>query len=335
MRKFARNCALATLSLLATAHAPAALAWGGRGHAVIDFAALDTLPEDGPVFLRNYADYIGEEAGAPDTWRSSSEPFSKIDEDPNHTWFLERLRFLGTDVPRSRHAFILALYREHERVKRTDPKAAERLNVRWTGTLPYAVMEGYGRIVAGMRSLRAKRSRGEPTANIEQTLAFYTAWMSHYIGDGANPHHASIHCEGWFGDNPKGYVTTGGIHGAFEIGYADAIDLQPADFEKRIGAPGRQDGDLFTHVLRFLADSNADVETIFALEKRGILSDPKSREGRDFVYRRAAAGSAMLRDLLVRAWAESARPGKGDPRPQDPGNPNYDPETGTAPAPLP
>ena len=327
-----RRLALVALSLLTAAQSSAALAWGGRGHAVIDHAALDALPEDGPVFLRDHAEFIGEEAGAPDTWRSSSEPFSKIDEDPNHTWFVERLRFLDP-VPRSRYAFVLALYREHERVRKTDPKAAERLNVRWTGTLPYAVMEGYGRIVAGMRSLRAKRSRGEPTANIERTLAFYTAWMSHYIGDGTNPHHASIHCEGWVGDNPKGYTRSGGIHGHFEIGYADAIDLQPADFAARIGAPQRQEGDLFKQVLAFLDESNAEVETIFDLDKRGILSDPSSKEGRNFVYRRSAAGAAMLRDLLYRAWKESAKPGVGDPRPQDPANPRYDPETGTAPAP--
>ncbi|MFT4054624.1 MAG: nuclease [Novosphingobium sp.] len=320
------------LSLLAAAYAPTALAWGGRGHAVIDQAALDTLPADGPVFLRDYAEYIGEEAGAPDTWRSSSEPFSKIDEDPNHTWFVERVRFLDP-VPRSRYAFVLALYREHERVAKVDPKAAERLNVRWTGTMPYAIMEGYGRIVAGMRALRSKRSKGEPTANIERTLAFYTAWMSHYIADGTNPHHVSIHCEGWFGDNPKGYNRSGGIHGGFEIGYADAIDLQPADFVKRIGTPQRQEGDLFTQVLAFLNDSNAEVETIFSLDKRGLLADPKNREARDFVYHRSAAGAAMLRDLLTRAWTESAKPGTGDPRPQDPANPNYDPETGTAPAP--
>jgi hypothetical protein len=327
-----RRTALLGLSLLAALQSSAALAWGGRGHAVIDQAALATLPADGPVFLQQHAEFIAEEAGAPDTWRSSSEPFSKIDEDPNHTWFVERLRFLDP-VPRSRYAFVLALYREHERVKKTDPKAAERINVRWTGTLPYAVMEGYGRIVAGMRSLRSKRSRGEPTANIERTLAFYTAWMSHYIADGANPHHASIHCEGWVGDNPKGYARSGGIHGQFEIGYADAIDLQPSDITARIAAPQRQNGDLFNQVLAFLAESNADVEAIFDLQKRGILSDPASREGREFVYRRSAAGAGMLRDLLMRAWVESAKPGIGDPRPQDPANPRYDPATGTAPAP--
>lgn len=328
-----RSIALLGLSLLAAAQPSAALAWGGRGHAVIDQAALATLPADGPLFLQQYSEFIAEEAGAPDTWRSSSEPFSKIDEDPNHTWFVERLRFLGPVPPRSRYAFVLALYREHERVRKIDSKAAERLNVRWTGTLPYAVMEGYGRIVAGMRSLRSKQSKGEPTANIERTLAFYTAWMSHYIGDGANPHHASIHCEGWVGDNPKDYTRGGAIHGRFEIGYADAINLQASDIVGRIGAPMHQEGDVFGSVLQFLDDSNGQVETIFDLDKRGIFADPASREGRDFVYGRAAAGAAMLRDLLYRAWRESAKPGVGDPRPQDPSSPRYDPQTGSAPAP--
>lgn len=330
MRKFA----LLGLSLAATLASTAAQAWGGRGHAVIDQAALAALPADGPVFLQNHAEFIAEEAGAPDTWRGSGEPFSKIDEDPNHTWFVERLGFLGPMPPRSRYAFVLALYREHLRVAKTDARAAERLNVRWTGTMPYAVMEGYGRIVAGMRSLRSKQSRGEPTANIERTIAFYVAWMSHYIADGANPHHASVHCEGWVGDNPKSYTTSGGIHGKFEIGYADAINLQPTDFLGQIGAPQRQTGDLFETVLTFLAESNRDVETIFDLDKRGVFADPASGEGRAFVYKRAAAGASMLRDLLTRAWKESAKPGEGDSiPPQSPGHPHYDPATGSAPAP--
>lgn len=323
--------ALLGLCLVLAAHPSAAFAWGGRGHAVVDQAALATLPADGPVFLRDYAEYIAEEAGAPDTWRSSSEPFSKIDEDPNHTWFVERLRFLHP-VPRSRYAFVVAVHRENERLRKTDAKVAERMNVRWTGTLPYAVMEGYGRMVAGMRALRSKQSKGEPTAHIEQTLAFYTAWMSHYIGDGTNPHHASIHCEGWVGDNPNGYTRSGAIHGAFEIAYADAIDLRASDIVGRIGPLQHQNGDLFDAVLAFLDDSASEVETIFDLEKRGILADPASREGRDFVHHRTATGAAMLRDLLYRAWKESAKPGVGETGAQDPKNPHYDPETGSAPA---
>lgn len=327
-----RRLTLIAAMLLAGTMPATAHAWGGRGHAMIDKAALQTLPADGPVFLRKYEDYIAKEAGAPDSWRSSSEPFSKIDEDPNHTWFVERLAFLDP-VPRSRYAFVIALYKEHERVARTDPEAARLLNVRWTGTMPYAIMEGYGRIVAGMRELRWKETRGEPTDQIERTLAFYTAWMSHYIGDGTNPHHASIHCEGWLGDNPQGYTRSGGIHGAFEIGYADAINLQASDLVGKIGTPGHQDGDLFTQVLAFLEDSSSEVETIFKLEKDGVLKDPSSKVGRAFVYRRASIGAAFLRDLLYRAWKESAQPGEGEPRPQDPNGPRYDSETGSAPAP--
>jgi hypothetical protein len=332
MTRSTKHAASSALALIVALAWSPAHAWGGRGHAVIDQAALTALPSDGPVFLQRHAAFIAEEAGAPDTWRSSSEPFAKIDEDPNHTWFVERLRFLSP-VPRSRYAFLLALYREHQRVARSDPAAAERVNVRWTGTLPFAVMEGYGRIVAGMRSLRSKRSKGEPTEHIEQTIAFYVAWMSHYIADGANPHHASIHCEGWVGDNPKGYTREGGIHGAFEIGYADAIDLQPADIIAQLGPLGHQNGDLFEAVLKFLEESAAEVETIFALDQRGALADPNDRAARAFVYRRSAAGAALLRDLLYRAWRESAGPTRGEPRPQDPHAPRYDPETGSAPAP--
>jgi hypothetical protein len=33
-----------------------AFSWGTRAHAVIDHTAVDALPDDGPVFLKKYAD---------------------------------------------------------------------------------------------------------------------------------------------------------------------------------------------------------------------------------------------------------------------------------------
>jgi len=33
-----------------------ALPWGTRAHAVIDRTAIDTLPDDGPVFLKKYVE---------------------------------------------------------------------------------------------------------------------------------------------------------------------------------------------------------------------------------------------------------------------------------------
>ncbi|WP_066555582.1 hypothetical protein [Croceicoccus bisphenolivorans] len=309
----------------ATAHA-----WGERGHSAIDIAAIEALPEDGPVFLRDNLATIAGASTAPDKWRGSSEPFSKIAEDPNHTWFIERLRFLDP-VPRSRYAFVLALYREHQAVAAEDPKAAERLNVRWTGTMPYAIAEGYGRIVSAMREYRRLRDAGQDTGRIEQTIAFYTAWMGHYVGDAANPMHVSIHCEGWVGPNPNGYATDGEVHGRFESQFVDAIGLTPENLSGRISAPSRQNGDLFDAVLDYIAESNSHVEAIFRFDKNGALHN-RDEEAREYTYDRAAFGAGMLRDLLYRAWLESAAQGNGPHRPQDPDAPGYDPETGTAPA---
>lgn len=321
----------ATLILLAAAMPEAAHAWGKRGHAVIDRVAVEALPADGPVFLKAHVDYIAASASIPDGWRGDGEPFSKIAEDPNHGWFREQFRFLSP-IPRSRHEFILALFRENQRLAAIDPQAALRMNVRWAGTMPFAIVETYGRLVAGMRRLRADRAAGIDTAPLEQTLAFYTAWMGHYVGDGAQPMHASWHSDGWHGPNPKGYDRDGKIHGRFESAFVDAIALAPADIAGRLPAPALQQGDVFDAVLAFLDTSGDRVETVFQMDQRGAFNNPADPEARALVYQQTAMGAAMLRDLLCRAWAESALPPGGEKRPHDPAGPRYNPETGSAPA---
>jgi hypothetical protein len=102
-------------------------------------------------------------------------------------------------IPRSRYEFVLALYRENLRIRKTEPENAQRMNVRWTGTLPFAAAEVYGHLVADMRYLRKARLEGKDTAFLEQTCAFYVAWMGHYIGDGSQPLHDTIHHDGWQG----------------------------------------------------------------------------------------------------------------------------------------
>src|ERR1700745_831235 len=96
----------------------AAYPWGARAHSVIDRTAVDAIPDDGPVFLKKYVDYIAGSASIPDTWRGASEPFSKIEEDPNHGWFREQFSFMK-EVPRSRYEFVLALYREQLRIEKS------------------------------------------------------------------------------------------------------------------------------------------------------------------------------------------------------------------------
>lgn len=322
------TAALSAIALWATpAHA-----WGERAHAVVDLAALATLPADGPLFLRKYADYIAASSSLPDTWRATSEPFSKIAEDPNHGWFREQFTFLKP-IPRSRHEFILALYREYLRIKDSDPEAAQRTNVRWTGTLPYAAMESYGRLVAGMRRLRAAQAAGEDTRVHEQNCAYQVAVLGHYIGDGSQPLHDSVHSDGWRGPNPHGYTRDRNIHGRFEGKFVDAIGLEPKHVVDRVAPPSQLKGDLFVAVLKFLDTTGDRLETVYQLEKRGALENPADKEARAFVYQQVASGVGMLRDMIYTAWLESAQPpAKVAPDPLDPANPAYNAETGTAPA---
>jgi len=327
-----RRCSLAILITAALCIPEPAFSWGTRAHAVIDHTAIDTLPDDGPVFLRKYADYIAGSASIPDTWRQASEPFSKIEEDPNHGWFREQFSFMN-EIPRSRYEFVLALYREYLRIEKSDPENARRMNVRWTGTLPYAAAEVYGHLVADMRYLRKARADGKDTTFLEQTCAFYVAWMGHYIGDGSQPLHDTIHHDGWQGPDPNGYTRDPKIHGRFESQYVDAISLTEEDILPRIGKPGHLQGDVFDLILAHLDEAGSNVETIYKLDKRNAFANVHDQEAREMVYSRTAAGACMLRDLVYRAWIESALPvTPGKPNPIDQNNPAYNLETGSAPA---
>ncbi len=310
---------------------PLAFAWGTRAHEVIDRTAVDSLPDDGPVFLRKYADYIAGSASIPDTWRQASEPFSKMEEDPNHGWFREQFIFMK-QVPRSRYEFVIALYLEQVRIRGKDPTNAARMNVRWTGTLPYAAVEVYGHLVAYMRALRKAQAAGKDTSFLEQTCAFYVAWMGHYIADGSQPLHDTIHHDGWQGPDPQGYTRDPKVHGRFESQYVEAINLKESDIKPRLGAPSHLSGDVFDLVLAHLAEASTQVETIYKMDRRNAFADPADLEAREMVYSRTAAGSRMLRDLVYRAWLESALPVMPLPNPVDQSTPGYNPETGSAPA---
>jgi len=325
MRRFA--LAAAFLLCPAVAHA-----WGGTGHAVIDRAAIQTIPDNGPVFLRRYADYISASASLPDSWRGDSEGFSKIEEDPNHGWFREQFAFL-TPIPRSRYAFILALYKHYETIRQSDPATAARTNVRWTGTLPYAAMEAYERLIVCMRAIRAAQAKGGDASVPEQHCAFQAIRLGHYIGDGSQPLHISVNSDGWLGPNPNGYTRDRSIHGRFESRFVDGMGLTATDITPRIGAPAHLHGDMFDAVLAFLDQSGDRMETVYKLEKRDGFSNTADKEVRALIYERTAAGAAMLRDMLCRAWAESAAPpARVTPSPLDFSNPRFNPEMGSAPA---
>ncbi|WP_232309465.1 nuclease [Luteibacter yeojuensis] len=321
--------AVAIGTLLATGPA---LGWGHRGHAVIDRTAIESLPPDGPVFLRNYLSLIEDSSTLPDDWRDDATPFSRMEEDPNHGWFQEQFDFMKP-IPRSRFEFILALSKQQQKLAAEHSPDALKTNVRWTGTLPYALVEVYGHLVNGFRSYRERQARGESTANIETACAMFVAQMGHYVGDGAQPLHVTIHHDGWQGPNPKGYTRDHKIHGRMESGFVDAIGLSDKDILPKVHPLDPMDGDVFESVLAYLTESGKSVEAVYQLDQKGAWTDASNTDARELIYNRTAAGASMLRDLVVRAWKESALPRTSHgPSSIDSSNPAYNPETGSAPA---
>lgn len=311
-------------------------AWGERGHQTVNRAAVRAIPDDGPAFLRPHEDWIVYLATIPDSWRSPSEPFLKILEDPNHGWFREQFAFMTDEnVPRSRYEFLLALDEEHRRLMAAGSRDAAALtNVRWTGTLPYAAVENYERMVAGMRRYRAAREKGADTRLVELEIASYLGRLGHYIADGAQPLHDTIHHDGWQGPNPNGYATDHGIHGRFESRFVDLMQLRADDVQAEVPAAVVL-ADPFDAVIAHLNDAARHVEEVYQLDKSGALTDAQHAGARALVRRQITRASALLRDLAFTAWVRSGERTTFSPadNPVLPTHPHYNPATGSAPAP--
>ncbi|MGE0039998.1 MAG: ElyC/SanA/YdcF family protein [Vicinamibacterales bacterium] len=325
-----RRLTFTLLALVATLGATGS-AWGVRAHDLINRVAVRTLPADGPVFLKAEEDWIAYLASIPDTWRRPSEPFLKILEDPNHGWFMEQFAGIG-EIPRSRYGFVIRLDALRRQQAAAGDPAAELTNVRWTGTLPYAAVEGYERMLAAMRRYRALPD-GQDRALALREIAFYMGWTGHYTGDGAQPLHDTIHHDGWQGPNPHGYTTDPRVHGRFESQFVDLMQLEAADVQAAV-APARLLDDPFTAILDHLDTAASHVEEVYRLDKGGALADASNAAARRLVIERTASGAALLRDLAYTAWVRSGEPPVPDPdgNPIAPAHPRYAPATGSAPA---
>ena len=335
---------------------PSLHAWGVRGHTVANLAAVEGIPQDGPVFLLAQEAYIGHLGTIPDTWRGYSEPYLRISEDANHGWYTEQFDYIS-NPPRSRTEFVLRVYDEYLRVKAKDLDRAKLINIRYTGTQAYSIMEGYERMKAGMRLYRAVdkpqygRNLGTLFASISplyndatqvkqmlaNDIAFYMGWLGHYVADAAQPLHNSMHHDGWSGANPKQYTRDPEIHGRFESNYVDLIEVTAPDVVKYMRKDARHLDDVWKATLDHSLEARDSVEDVYKLDLTDSFrkkDDPKARE---LVCKRMASGAGFLRDLAYTAWLESAKPPVAvDPndRMENPANPKYNPATGSAPAPA-
>jgi hypothetical protein len=271
---------------------------------MINRLAAEHLPADFPAFLRSAAaideiEYLGPE---PDRWRSSTEEELNNEQAPEHFIDLEWADMVGP-LPRRRYDFIAALYA----TGLTHPSLAADLRPEKVGLQPYVTTEIYQRLKAAMREYRGLSAQGKDTKPVEQAIVFYAGWLGHYVGDGSQPLHVTIHYDGWVGkENPNGYTTQHGIHSKFETAFV-AANIKAADVAPLMTAPRPVD-DVFDDYLAYLRSSGRLIERTYQLEKLGGFDGAGTVESKQFTEERLAAGASELRDLYVSAWAESAKP---------------------------
>ena len=306
--------AAAVCTLAAVAVPVTVSAWGNTGHRLIGVAAVRGLPEEMPAFLRTpgAAAEVGELAREPDRTKGGGQPHDR-ERDTAH--------FIDMDdqgrVMDQRGMSIDALPRLKSEYDAALTKAG--LDVDDAGYLPYAIWDGYQQLVrdfATWRVLNAAEAREtdpgkrawyrEDRLRREALILRDMGYLGHYVGDGAQPHHTTIHYNGWNRDtpNPEGFTTSRQTHGAFEGAFTARVARLDA-IEAAMAAPALDGFDMRTRVPAYLKTTLAEVLPFYRLEKDGAFRDAEPRAG-TFVINRLAAGASELRDLFILAWRDSA-----------------------------
>jgi len=283
-----------------------AAAWGNEGHTYINQVAAGKIPATMPRFLRRAANEIAYLGPEPDRWRNPAEFALKNAQEPDHFIDLERVSWLDP-LPRGRYEFYRKLYEKRaSTTDNPDDYLPERV-----GLQPYITLEIYGRLKAAFREYRRQREAHQSTQAVEQAICFYAGWLGHYVADGSQPLHTTIHYNGWVGPNPNGYTTQHTIHGQFETAYVGA-NITARDFSGLVKDP-QSFKDPFASYVAYLKDSHALVENVYVLEKAGGFTGKGSPTAFEFTTHRLAAAAQMLLDLWYTAWQESATPAPEHP----------------------
>lgn len=310
MRRGAIAGLAAMLALSSTLAPRQALAWGSTGHRLVGVAAMQALPTDLPLFIRSPAGAasVGELSREQDRSKGAGKAHD-ANRDPGHYVDLDDAgRILGGPtlgaLPPNRAEYEKALQ-------------AAGADSWKAGYLPYSIVETWQQLTLDLgywRVLRAAESRTrdakrrawytEDRRRREAQILRDLGDLSHFVGDGAQPLHMSVHYNGWGAfPNPEGF-TTARIHSPIE----GVFVRQAASLASVSGAmvPSKSCGcAIEQRVARYLSASGEYVLPLYRLEKAGGFK-PGDRRGQAFVIERLGVGASELRDLTVEAWKASA-----------------------------
>lgn len=305
---------------------PMARAWDYDGHRLVNQLALDSLPTNFPGFVRTAEarERIAFLAGEPDRWRSTSELPLKHYNNPDHYFDLELLALCQIDpgqLTPFRYEFSAQASRareEHpEAFPPVDPQRDPERTRALIGFLPWAITEYEAKLKSAFSYLKEYEAAGtsNEVANAQANVIALMGVMGHFVGDGSQPLHTTVHHRGWVGPNPHHYTTNYSLHAWIDGGYLQQFGVDPARLRARLrparlltgSGPRTSPTNMFSAVASYLVAQHRQVEPLYQLEKDGKLSAHRelSPEGHDFMTGQLLQAAQMLGDLWLTAWQEA------------------------------
>jgi hypothetical protein len=308
------------------ASAGPALAWGQKGHTLVNQLAAAGFAGRMPAFVtapqaQFEIGYLGPELdrmrGSGKSWDAEYDPGHFIDLLDNGT-VADAVSL--THLPRNREE-----YDTYLRDAGTDQYRA--------GYLPYAILDGWEQLREDFAYWRADdyvARRGKTAQlradyarirNLDQQIVLRDLgeW-GHFIADASQPLHVTVHYNGWGRyPNPNGYTESPKTHSMFESIFVNqhvskarvAAFIRPASSFAKPNTLLTQE-QMLGSIAGYLQTSANTVPKLYAIEKAGGFANA-SPQAVDFTASRLAAGAMELRDLSVLAWQDSLYSSVGYP----------------------
>jgi hypothetical protein len=306
-------------------------AWDYEGHHAVNELALASLPKDFGGFeltpaLKGRVEFL---AGEPDRWRNVTDvragtdlPLAHVN-GPDHYLDMEDLKLYDLTpetLPPLRYDFVADIARARaahpDKFPPIDPARDADHTRELSGFLPWAITENFEKLKSDFSVLKALQTHGgtaEEIANARADIVYVMGVMGHYVGDGSQPLHTTMHHHGWVGDNSHGYTTNTTFHSWIDGGYFKitgginvsnlAGKIHPAE---RIASANQPDG-MFRTAVNYLVEQNKLVEPLYQMEKAGQLTGEgdKGKDGQAFLDGQLVKAGQMLGNIWLTAWLDA------------------------------